>query len=107
VEDPDAPRRTFVHWVVVGIPPSRTRLGAGRLPSGAAPGRNDFGAARYDGPQPPAGDPPHRYVFQIFAADAPLGIRKGASADSVRAALRRHELASGTLGLVGTYQSQG
>jgi Raf kinase inhibitor-like YbhB/YbcL family protein len=103
VEDPDAPRETFVHWVVAGIPPARTRIDAGRLPPGAVQGRNGFGTARYDGPQPPAGDPPHRYVFRVFAADAPLGVPDGASADALRAALRGHELASGTL--VGVYQA--
>jgi hypothetical protein len=103
VEDPDAPRGTFVHWVVAGIPPSQTRIDAGDLPPGAVQGRNDFGKARYDGPQPPSGDPPHRYVFHLFAADAPLGVRNGAPAETVRAALRGHQLASGTL--VGTYQS--
>jgi phosphatidylethanolamine-binding protein (PEBP) family uncharacterized protein len=41
-------------------------------------------------------------VFQVFAADAPLGILGGASAEAVRDALRGHVLASGTL--VGTYR---
>jgi Raf kinase inhibitor-like YbhB/YbcL family protein len=92
----------FVHWVVAGIDPSRAGIGHGELPAGAVEGSNGFGAVRYDGPQPPAGDSPHRYVFEVFAADAPLGIPGGASADAVRSALRGHVLASGTL--VGTYR---
>jgi Raf kinase inhibitor-like YbhB/YbcL family protein len=65
VEDPDAPRGTFVHWVVADVDPSRAGLGRGEFPAGAVQGRNGFGVARYDGPQPPAGDPPHRYVFEV------------------------------------------
>ncbi len=34
VDDPDAPRGTYVHWVVVGIDPARTELAEGALPPG-------------------------------------------------------------------------
>ncbi len=64
VEDPDAPGRTWVHWVFYdlpaterevqeGVPPQRT------LPSGARQGRSDFGKIGYGGPCPPPG-PAHR-----------------------------------------------
>ncbi|MBX6390777.1 MAG: YbhB/YbcL family Raf kinase inhibitor-like protein [Frankia sp.] len=76
MEDPDAPRGTFVHWVVTGIPPSTTSLEPGRLPAGAVEGRNSFGAIGYDGPQPPPGDA-HHYVFHLIAAHHPLGLWSG------------------------------
>jgi hypothetical protein len=35
VDDLDAPRGTFTHWLVSGIPPTTTSLSAGALPRGA------------------------------------------------------------------------
>jgi Raf kinase inhibitor-like YbhB/YbcL family protein len=101
-EDPDAPRGTFVHWVLAGLEPTAPGLAEGEHPAGAAEGRNDFGEEGYGGPQPPVGDPPHRYVFRVFAVSAPLGLTPGASAADLRRALEGKELASGAL--VGTYQ---
>src|SRR5438067_5960329 len=54
--DPDAPRGTFVHWLVTGIPPEARSLKDG---DGSVAWPNDFGESRYDGPQPPVGDDPH------------------------------------------------
>jgi Raf kinase inhibitor-like YbhB/YbcL family protein len=101
-EDPDAPRGTFTHWVLAGLEPTATGLVEGERPAGAVEGRNDFAEEGYGGPQPPVGDDPHRYFFQVYAASAPLGLQAAASADDLRRALEGKELASGTL--VGTYQ---
>ena len=81
VYDPDAPSGSgFWHWAVYDIPPDATGLprGAGNnaamLPAGAFGGNTDFldtGATgvngNYGGPCPPAGDPPHRYIFTLYA----------------------------------------
>jgi Raf kinase inhibitor-like YbhB/YbcL family protein len=101
-EDPDAPRGTFSHWVLAGLQPTAPGLAEGEHPAGVVEGRNDFGEEGYSGPQPPVGDDPHRYLFQVFAASAPLSLVTGASAEDLRRALEGKELASGTL--VGTYQ---
>jgi hypothetical protein len=46
-EDPDAPGKKFVHWMLWGIDPgSVTRLSAGDVPAGCRHGRNDFGDKR-------------------------------------------------------------
>jgi Raf kinase inhibitor-like YbhB/YbcL family protein len=97
MEDPDAPGGTFVHWVVIDLPP-RTRT----LPDGAPPPRaraleNSFGKRGYGGPCPPEGDGPHHYVFRVYALDAPLRLAPSTSPGDARAAIGRHAIASGRL----------
>ena len=75
LDDPDAPGGTFGHWAVLNIPPDTDRLEeaeAGKPGPGALrQGKNDFGNAHYDGPQPPIGHGPHRYRFRLAALDVP------------------------------------
>jgi Raf kinase inhibitor-like YbhB/YbcL family protein len=81
--DSDAPKAGgFVHWIVLGIPPSVRQLSGPPAPP-ATVGRNDFGALSYSGPCPPAGDPPHHYHITLLALDANIG------ADSYAAFLQR------------------
>jgi phosphatidylethanolamine-binding protein (PEBP) family uncharacterized protein len=88
--------------VLAGLQPAATGLAEGEHPAAAVEGRNDFGEEGYGGPLPPYGDGPHRYVFGVYAAAAPLGLTGAPSAEELRRALDGKELASGTL--VGTYQ---
>jgi Raf kinase inhibitor-like YbhB/YbcL family protein len=73
VYDPDAPTGSgFWHWIVANIPASVTSIPTGasktsKMPAGSLETRTDFGVPGYGGPCPPAGDPPHRYVFTVFA----------------------------------------
>ena len=67
VFDPDAPTGCgFWHWIVINISPKATRLDAAPLQT-AKQLRNDFGTYEYGGPCPPAGDLPHRYLFNLYA----------------------------------------
>ncbi len=74
VDDPDAGRYPFTHWLAWNLAPAAGSLAEGE----AAPveGRNDFGAPGYRGPCPPAGKP-HRYVFRLLALDAEPALEPG------------------------------
>ena len=105
VDDPDAPRGTWVHWVLYDVPPTERHLdegvpSAGTLPSGGRQGLNDFGNIGYGGPCPPPG-PAHRYCFRLYALDRKLGLQSGATRAAVDRGMRGHVLASAEL--VGRY----
>lgn len=99
-EDPDAGELPFVHWLVSGIEPGATGIGEDSVIG--TPARNDYDEPGWGGPHPPAGDPPHRYLFRVYASSAPLGLDAESTADDLRAALEGRELAHGTL--VGRFQ---
>ncbi|NPV09790.1 MAG: YbhB/YbcL family Raf kinase inhibitor-like protein [Anaerolineae bacterium] len=108
VEDPDAPRGTFVHWVAYDIPPEVTTLAAG-VPQewdtgGFRQGRNGAGNVGYIGPCPPAGEE-HRYVFTLYALDDLLGLEPGVSVEELREAMEGRVLAQAQL--VGRYSRTG
>ncbi len=99
VDDPDAPRGTWVHWVVWNIAPSTGGISENAVPPGALQGTNDFRAQRYGGPCPPGGT--HRYFFKLYALDAPLPLEAGATKARLEEAMRGHILEKA--GLVGLY----
>ena len=100
VEDPDAPKGTFNHWILFNIDPGVRDIQEDRVPVMAMQGRNDFGEAHYDGPKPPFGE--HRYFFKAFALDAMLPLAHGVRRDALDRELKDHVLASAFL--VGTYE---
>ncbi len=93
MDDPDA--RGFVHWVVVGIPPTADGLTEAGLPGGAREGRHDFGGVGYSGPCPPSGT--HRYVVTLYALSRPLNVSATPTADEVRRAAADATLAEARL----------
>lgn len=99
--DPAAPARTWVHWVLVDIPPSATAIpeGGRSLPVGCRDGLNDWRRTGYGGPCPPVGR--HRYFFKLYALDTRLpGLQRPTKAD-LESAMQGHVLAQAQL--VGTY----
>ncbi len=104
--DPQAPRMTWVHWVVYNLPPSTASLAEGAsgksLPVGAKEGVNDWKKAAYGGPCPPIGR--HRYFFKLYALDILLPDLGKASKADVEKAMQGHVVARAEL--VGTYQKR-
>jgi Raf kinase inhibitor-like YbhB/YbcL family protein len=105
-EDPDAPRGTWIHWVLYNISGDALELTKAvptlpELPSGARHGRNTAGDMTYAGPCPPPGKP-HRYFFRLYALDNSLDLPPGATNIELAQAMERHIVAQGTL--MGTYE---
>ncbi len=105
VDDPDAPRKTFVHWVLFNLPPDASVLPQGvdvaaqfadRSPV-PAEGVNDMGEPGYSGPCPPKGHGPHHYSFRLYALDAALGLAAGATKHQLTQAMDGHVLAEADL----------
>ena len=105
VDDPDAPRGTYTHWVLFDLPAQATGLPEG-VPaeptpsSGGRQGTNSANKVGYTGPCPPSGT--HRYVFTLYALDAMLDLPAGATKQEVLDAMQGHILAEGSL--MGRYQ---
>ena len=88
------------HWVVYDLPKTTTSLskGAGAehssaLPGGTLQGRTDLGEDAYHGPCPAEGDPPHRYVFTVYALNvAKLPVPADSSGAMVTSIVQEHLL---------------
>ena len=105
-DDPDAPRSTWVHWVLFNVPPQTRELEANvpttaTLGDGAKQGKNDFGNIGYGGPAPPKGKP-HRYFFKLYALGVAVDLPTGATKAELEKAMKGHILAEGQL--MGTYK---
>ncbi len=115
VEDPDAPKGIFTHWIFYNIPPDVTSLQegvvagqsvgefAGSADLATGQGTNDFNDIGYSGPCPPEGQS-HRYVFRVIALDEALELDSSARRGTVLQAIKGHVLAEGKL--IGMYRRQ-
>jgi Raf kinase inhibitor-like YbhB/YbcL family protein len=106
-DDPDAPMGTWVHWVLFNLPSDTKELAEDVpkkdvLDNGAKHGKNSWGKLEYGGPCPPSGT--HRYYFKVYALDAVLDLKPGASKEDVLKAMEGHILGEGQL--MGKYKRQ-
>jgi Raf kinase inhibitor-like YbhB/YbcL family protein len=108
-DDPDAPKKTWVHWVLFNVPKDARSLSEAfpkvkEHSTGARQGKNDFPSDNigYGGPMPPPGHGVHHYHFKLYALDTTLNLAPGATKQQVEAAMKGHVLAEGEL--IGTYQ---
>lgn len=105
VDDPDAPRGNWVHWILFNIPANTAALPenirkTGTIPNGARQGVNDFREIGYGGPCPPGGK--HRYFFRLYALDTALSTDPGATRAQFERAIQGHVVSEAQL--MGTYQ---
>jgi len=100
-DDPDAPRGTWVHWVLFNLPADLRELKEGAEIKGSTQGMNNFGNLGYGGPAPPPGKP-HRYYFKLYALDRRLDLPAGTTKAQLENAMKGHILAEGQL--MGKYQ---
>jgi Raf kinase inhibitor-like YbhB/YbcL family protein len=102
MDDPDAPRGTWVHWTVWNIDPSTTAIGEDSVPEATIEGITSFGKPGYGGPCPPSGT--HRYHFKIYALDTLLDLPSHAEKNELEEAMKGHIIAHAEL--VGVYSKQ-
>ena len=98
VDDPDAPGKTWVHWVVFNIPATSKEIPERNIPG--IQGMNDFGQLNFGGPCPPSGT--HRYFFKLYALDTLLDLPQGIRKANLEKAMQGHIL--GQTQLVGLYK---
>jgi hypothetical protein len=102
--DPNAPVRTWAHWVLYNIPPEASGLSeavrTNDLFEGTLEGRNDWKRTGYGGPCPPIGR--HRYFHKLYALDKVLPDMGTPVKMALEKAMQGHILAQAEL--VGTYK---
>ncbi|MDB6095293.1 MAG: hypothetical protein JWM32_2855 [Verrucomicrobia bacterium] len=99
MHDPDTSKGDVTHWLLWDIGASEQSLAedSAKRPTGAN-GANEHGKIAYLPPTPPRGDPPHRYIFELFALDvSKLGLKRGAKRDELEAAIEPHVLETARL----------
>jgi Raf kinase inhibitor-like YbhB/YbcL family protein len=92
VDDPDAPGKTWVHWVVWNIPITH-HIKENSIPG--VQGINDFKKSVWGGPCPPGGT--HRYFFKVYALDTLLELQPGSDKQQLERAMDGHIVAFGSL----------
>lgn len=102
VDDPDAPRGPYVHWIVVGIPPGPGNTADGQTPAGGSSLPNSAGQAAYSGPCPPAGTGVHHYRFTLYQLPATFQLPPGLAGPQAAQAITR--AAAGQAQFTGTFE---
>ena len=99
-DDIDAPRGTYVHWILWNIDPMVKEIKEDSVPKGAVEGTNDFKKRNYGGPCPPSRA--HRYVFKIYALDASLNLNPNSTKADLEKAMKGRVIAQAQL--IGLYK---
>ena len=99
MDDPDAPRGTWVHWTMWNIPADTKKIPEHSLPRGGVEGITSFGKAGYGGPCPHSGT--HRYFFKLYALDNVLALSAEAAKSDLEKEVERHVISKAEL--VGLY----
>jgi phosphatidylethanolamine-binding protein (PEBP) family uncharacterized protein len=102
VDDPDAPRGPYVHWIVTGIGFGPGSTAAGETPFGGVTLPNSAGQAAYAGPCPPPGTGVHHYRFTLYQTpnnwEMPGGLAGVQAEQAIAAAANARAQLTGTFG---------
>ena len=99
VDDPDAPSKTWVHWLLWNISVDNHSIEENDPPKNAVYGMNDFGNMDYGGPCPPSGV--HRYFFKVYALNKKLHLPERATKGELMNAIEQCKI--GSAQLIGLY----
>ena len=97
VEDPDAPIRPWIHWMVWNVPPSSSIKENKSL---GIEGVNDFRKSKYMGPCPPSGT--HHYHYKVYALNELLDLNYNIDKDRLLKVISSKVIGCGEL--VGLYK---
>lgn len=92
MDDPDAPMKTFTHWIVWNIEPV-AKIDEDSIPG--VEGINDFRKIGYGGPCPPSGT--HRFFFRVYALNKQLELKAGSGRKELESEMIGHIIAEGEL----------
>ena len=95
LDDQDAPRGSYVHWIVWNIAPGIKDIREDSVPEGAVEGTNDFKKRNYGGPCPPTRA--HRYAFKLYVLDIRLNLETRSTKAVLEKAMKGHILAQAQL----------
>lgn len=108
VEDPDAPKQIWVHWILFNIDKNINKLEENfniedykSISKDIKEGKNTFLNNNYGGPCPPEGET-HKYIFRLYALDKILDLDSGATKDRFLNAISGHVLDQAEL--IGLYK---
>ena len=99
-DDIDAPRGSYVHWILWNMDPNVMEIKENSAPEGAVQGMNDFKKRNYGGPCPPKRA--HKYVFKIYALDSLLNLNPNSTKKDLEKAMEGHIISQ--FQLMGVYK---
>jgi Raf kinase inhibitor-like YbhB/YbcL family protein len=87
-DDIDAPRGSYVHWILWNLAPDVEEIKANSVPEGVVQGLNDFKKRNYGGPCPPGRA--HKYVFRIYALDTIFNLNPNSTKKDLEKPMEGH-----------------
>lgn len=99
-DDIDAPKGSYVHWILWNINPDTKEIKEDSTPDGATVGLNGFKKNNYSGPCPPRRA--HRYVFRVYALDIRLEIDQSSTKSEFEKSIEGHVIDKAEL--IGIYK---
>lgn len=102
MDDPDAPRGTWDHWLLYNIPATMHQLPTevNTAAIGLTEGKNSWQKLPYGGPCPPQGT--HRYIFTLYALKQNLQLPSGLTKQQLLEQIRPYIIETATL--IGLYR---